>query len=324
MNSEIMATKLHNAIKDRLSTAQNILITSHVRPDGDAIGSLLGLGLALENAGKDVQMVLEGGVPKSFRHLASSNRVQKKAGQGFELFITLDCADFKRAGESFQALEKPDINIDHHITNEQFGVLNLVESDEVATAAILTKYLPAWGFEITPFAAQALLTGLITDTLGFRTSNMTPEALRYAALLMEIGADISDLYMRALVRRSYAAARYWGAGLSRLERSEDIVWSVLTLDDRKVCGYNGDDDADLINMISEIEGSKVGLIFVEQPTGHVKVSWRGLEKGIDVSIVANHFGGGGHAPAAGATIKGHLDELQPLILKTTRKLLGLR
>lgn len=77
-------------------------------------------------------------------------------------------------------------------------------------------------------------------------------------------------------------------------------------------------------MISEIEGSKVGMIFVEQPTGHVKVSWRGLEKGVDVSIVANHFGGGGHAPAAGATIKGQLDELQPLILKTTRKLLGLR
>jgi phosphoesterase RecJ-like protein len=285
---------------------------------------LLGLGLALENAGKNVQMVLESGMPKSFRHLAGSDRVRKEAHEGFDLFITLDCADFKRAGESFQSLEKPDINIDHHITNEQFGVLNLVESSEVATTAILTKYLPAWGFEITPPAAQALLTGMITDTLGFRTSNMTPDALRYAARLMEIGADISDLYMRALVRRSYAAARYWGAGLSRLERSDDIVWGTLTLEDRKNCGYNGDDDADLINMISEIEGSKVGMIFVEQPTGHVKVSWRGLEKGVDVSTVANHFGGGGHAPAAGATIKGQLDELQPLILKTTRKLLRLR
>jgi len=324
MNPENKTAALHNAIKDRLLSARNILITSHIRPDGDAIGSLLGLGLALENAGKNVQMVLESGIPSNFRHLAGSDRVRKEARDDFDLFITLDCADFKRSGESFQTLEKPDINIDHHITNEQFGTLNLVESDEVATAAILTKYLPAWGFEITSPAAQALLTGLITDTLGFRTSNMTPEALRYAAQLMEIGADISDLYIRALARRSYAAARYWGAGLSRLERSEDIVWGTLTLEDRKDVGYHGDDDADLINMISEIEGSKVGMIFVEQPAGHVKVSWRALEKGVDVSTVANHFGGGGHAPAAGATIQGQLGELQPMVLKTTRKLLGIR
>jgi len=324
MNPKNKAAALHAAIKDRLIGARNILITSHIRPDGDAIGSLLGFGLALENGGKNVQMVLESGIPKNFRHLAGSVRVRKEAQDGFDLFITLDCADFKRAGDTFRSFEKPDINIDHHITNEQFGVLNLVESKEVATAAILAKYLPDWGFEITSPAAEALLTGLITDTLGFRTSNMTPDALRYAAHLMEIGADISDLYMRALVHRSFEAARYWGAGLSRLERSEDIVWGTLTLEDRKDVGYNGDDDADLINMISEIQGSKVGMIFVEQPTGHVKVSWRALEKGVDVSTVANHFGGGGHAPAAGATIQGQLGELQPLVLKTTRKLLGLR
>lgn len=324
MTSQNQTAGLRPAIKDRLVTANKVLITSHIRPDGDAIGSLLGLGLALENAGKQVQMVLESGMPKRYRFLAGSDRVRTQAQPGFDLFITLDCADFKRAGESFQSLGKPDINIDHHITNERFGVLNLVESDEVATTAILTKYLPGWGFEITPAVAQALLTGLITDTLGFRTSNMTPEALRDAARLMEFGADISDVYMRALVSRSYAAARYWGAGLSRLERSQDIVWSTLRLEDRKDCGYNGDDDADLINMISEIQGSKVGMIFVEQPTGHVKVSWRGLERGVDVSTVAIHFGGGGHAPAAGATIQGRLDELQPLVLKTTRELLGIR
>ncbi len=324
MNPEHKSAALHTAIKDRLAGSQNILIASHIRPDGDAIGSLLGLGLALENAGKQVQMVLESGMPKNFSHLTGSDQVRKEAQDSFDLFITLDCADFKRAGESFHSLEKPDINIDHHITNEQFGRLNLVESKEVATTAILTKYLHAWGFEITLPAAEALLTGLITDTLGFRTSNMTPEALGYAAQLMEIGADISDLYMRALARRSYAAARYWGAGLSRLERSEDIVWGTLTLEDRNEVGYNGDDDADLINMISEIEGSKVGMIFVEQPKGHVKVSWRALENGVDVSTVANHFGGGGHAPAAGATIKGQMEELQPQVLKTTRKLLGIR
>ena len=311
------------AIKERLGEAQKILITSHVRPDGDAIGSLLGLGLALENSGKTVQMVLADGVPSSFRYLEGSDRVRKEPDGDFDTFITVDCADFKRLGKPFQSFSPPDINIDHHITNECFGVLNLIEGQAVATAAILTDRLPAWGYEITQPVAAALLTGIITDTLGFRTSNITPEALRQSATLMETGVNMSELYMRGLVHRSLPAARYWGAGLSRLESSDGIVWSTLSLEDRKACGYAGNDDADLINMISAIDGHKVGMIFVEQHDNHVKVSWRALEVEIDVSPVATHFGGGGHAAAAGADIPGTLSEIQPLVLKTTKEMLGL-
>jgi phosphoesterase RecJ-like protein len=101
------------------------------------------------------------------------------------------------------------------------------------------------------------------------------------------------------------------------------VWSKLSLEDRDASGYSGNDDADLINMISAIEGHKVGMIFVEQHDNHVKVSWRALEKGVDVSPVANHFGGGGHAAAAGATISGSLEDIQPLVLDTTKKMLSL-
>jgi bifunctional oligoribonuclease and PAP phosphatase NrnA len=318
-----MAEDITAAIKDRLRAAQKILITSHVRPDGDAIGSMLGLGLALQNAGKTVQMALADGVPSSFRYLEGSDRVRKIPDRDFDTFITVDCADFKRLGKPFQNFGQPDINIDHHITNERFGNLNLIEGQEVATAAILTSYLPTWGYEITQPIAAALLTGIITDTLGFRTSNITPEALRQAATLMETGVDLSELYMRGLVHRSFSSARYWGMGLSKLESSDSIVWTTLSLADRKASGYDGNDDADLINMISAIEEHKVGLIFVEQRDNHVKISWRALEQGVDVSTVAKQFGGGGHAAAAGADLPGALNEIQPLVLGKTKEMLGL-
>ena len=318
-----MTENVEADIKDRLATARNVLITSHVRPDGDAIGSLIGLGLALQDAGKNVQMVLVDGVPSNFRYLQGSDQVRKKPDGNFDTFITVDCADFKRLGRVFENYRSPDINIDHHITNERFGEFNLIEEQEVATAAILTSHLPAWGYEITQPIAAALLTGIITDTLGFRTTNMTADALRQAAALMDAGVEMSELYMRGLVRRSLSAARYWGAGLSNLESSDGIVWSRLSLEDRKSSSYSGNDDADLINMISAIEGHKVGMIFVEQHDRHVKISWRALEKDVDVSAVATHFGGGGHAAAAGADVSGSLDEIQTVVLKTTKEMLSL-
>ena len=108
-----------------------------------------------------------------------------------------------------------------------------------------------------------------------------------------------------------------------MDQENGIVWGTLTLDDRKHSGYSGNDDADLINMISAIDGDKVGMIFVQQNDNHVKISWRALESGVDVSQVAKHFNGGGHAAAAGADIPGALNEVQPLVLKTTREMLGL-
>lgn len=318
-----MSAELIGAIKERLDGSKNIVIASHIRPDGDAIGSLLGLGLVLINAGKSVQMVLVDGVPASFQHLEGSELIVREPGKEYDTFITVDCADFKRVGKIFENFGKPDINIDHHKTNEKFGKLNLIEAEEVATSAILANHLQSWGLEITKPVAAALLTGIITDTLGFRTSNTNPSALRLCAMLMETGVNMSDLYMRSLVYKTFPAARYWGAGLSSLEQEKGIVWGTLTLEDRKRSGYGGNDDADLINLISAIDGHKVGMIFVEQSDRHVKISWRALQAGIDVSPVAKRFGGGGHAAAAGADIPGTLDEIQPAVLKATWEQLGL-
>src|SRR5215207_752794 len=311
------------AIKERLDKSKNVIIASHVRPDGDAIGSLLGLGLSLLDAGKSVQMVLVDGVPSSFKHLEGSALIVKAPSGDHDTFITVDSADFKRVGKTFENFGKPDINIDHHKTNESFGKLNLIEAEEVATAAILARHLPEWGHKLTKPIAAALLTGIVTDTLGFRTSNTNPSALRLCAMLMETGVDMADLYMKALVKKSFPAARYCGSGLSRLEQKNGIVWATLTLEDRKKSGYGGNDDADLINMISSIEGNKVGMIFVEQSDNHVKISWRALEPDIDVSQVAKHFTGGGHAAAAGADIPGALSDIQPLVLKTTQEMLSI-
>lgn len=318
-----MDSQLTGEIKNRLAIAKKIVISSHVRPDGDAIGSLLGLGLALRDTGKSVQMILVDGAPSSFKYLEGSELIKKELAEDHDTFITVDCADFKRVGKVFENFRQPDINIDHHITNEKFGKLNLIEADEVATAAILTNHMPAWGLKITKPIATALLTGIITDTLGFRTSNTTSEALRQAAALMEVGVDMPEIYMRALVRKTFPAAKYWGAGLSSLESKHGIVWSSLTLADRKSAGYGGNDDADIINIISTIDGNKVGMVFVEQKDNHVKISWRALAPGVDVSPVAKHFKGGGHAAAAGADIQGSLSEVQKEVLKKTRELLNL-
>ena len=318
-----MTDQISGDIKKRIADANKVVIASHVRPDGDAIGSLLGLGLALIDAGKTVEMILVDGAPSSFKFLEGSELVKKEPTGGHDTFITVDCADFKRTGKIFENFGQPDINIDHHKTNEKFGKLNLIEAEEVATAAILTNHLPGWGLKITKPIAAALLTGILTDTLGFRTSNVTPEALRQSAQLMEAGVDLPEIYMQSLVRKSFPAAKYWGAGLSSLESKDGIVWGKLTLADRKSSGYGGNDDADLINMISAIDGNKVGMVFVQQTDNKVKISWRALQPGIDVSPIAKHFNGGGHAAAAGADIEGSLEDIQKEALKITKQLLNL-
>lgn len=312
--------------REVLAKARHALIVSHIRPDGDAVGSLLGLGLALSQAGKAVSMVLADGVPLSLRHLEGSQRVQRSPGDlsQYDTVIVVDSSDLVRTGGVLGG-RVPDLNIDHHITNLNFARVNLVIGEQVATAAIIAEYLQFWGFGYNRDIASALLTGIVTDTIGFRTSNVTPEALRLSAMLMEHGANLPDLYTRALVSKSYEAARYWGQGLGKLQQEEvrtkngktgGLIWTTLTLADRQAAQYPGNDDADLVNTLSAVEGD-IAVIFVEQKNGHTKVSWR-ARPGIDVAQIALQFGGGGHAAAAGADITGSLETVQEQVLRATR------
>jgi phosphoesterase RecJ-like protein len=311
---------LHTEIQIRFRNANRVLIVSHVRPDADAIGSMLALGLALQDTGKQVQMVLSDGVPSSLKFLPGSEQVRLDSEGEFDLVVTVDCSELKRTGDALGG-RPPDLVIDHHITTEHFGNVNLIEPAAVATASILTKYLPEWGFPITASMAANLLAGLITDTLGFRTSNITPEALHQAATLMELGADMNTLYYHALIRRTFTGAKYWGAGLSSLSRADGIIWSTLTLADRKNSGYTGNDDADLINIVSSIDEADIAIMFVEQNKAKTKISWRGLKPHVDVAFIAVQFGGGGHKAAAGAEVNGSLSEVQEKVLSATKKAL---
>ena len=309
-------------IADLLDQNRRILIVSHVRPDADAVGSVLALGLALKNAGKSVQMVLEDGAA-GFEYLPNIELVKQVPEGNVDLVIVLDCSDPARVGNVLNNLGKPDLVVDHHKTNISFGTYNIVEPEQVATAGILFDRMPKWGLTIDPEVATCLLAGIVGDTIGFRTSNVNSAALRRTAALMDLGADLGRIYREELVLQSFKAVRYWGAGLSRLQYDNGIVWTSLTLTDRKNVGYPGNDDADIVNILSSVKEAEIALIFVEQSQNDVKISWR-ARPGIDVSGIAFEFGGGGHAAAAGADVKGSLIEVQKRVILQTKKLLDER
>ncbi len=305
---------LHAEIRQKFAAAERIALAAHIRPDGDAVGSLLGLGLALQAKGKQVQMILLDGVPGNLRYLYGSQQIRRKLPEEADLYVTVDSSELARIGGVFGE-RKPDIQIDHHITNTLFANTNFVIGDAVATCAILAEYLPEWGLEFDQNIAAALLTGILTDTIGFRTSNMTPAALHLAAKMMEHGANLPDLYAQSLTSKTYEAVRYWAMGLDKIQREDGLVWTSLSLADRQKAEYPGNDDADLVNVLSSID-SKVAVIFVEQKADRVKISWR-AKLGCDVSQIALQFGGGGHAAAAGAEVNGSLESVQERVIQAT-------
>jgi bifunctional oligoribonuclease and PAP phosphatase NrnA len=316
---DISTSTISQSISTLLQQSTHPLAIAHIRPDGDAIGSLIGLGLALQAAGKQCQLVLTDGIPAKFKFLEGSDLISHKANPGYDLVIALDCSDQKRMGKKFANLEV-DINVDHHITNDRFAKNNLVLANEAATSAILAQYLPEWGFPLNTAISNALLIGMLTDTIGFRTSNVTPQFLKLSAHLMEKGADLSALYEKAITSQSFSASLLWGFALSRLQKKDGIAWTSITLEDRKLAGYPGKDDADLTNQLSSIENISVSILFNEQINRKIKVSWRS-DSNFNVSTIASRFGGGGHPPASGAEIIGTLKEVEEMVLTVTRQFL---
>jgi phosphoesterase RecJ-like protein len=304
-----------------LNRAESITIVGHQRPDGDAIGSLLALTCSLHNSNKRIHPVLVDGIPSRFRFLPGADKVEKKIPTESDLVVVVDCSDLERMGFSEDGLpRKPDINIDHHPTNTHFAVINLVDPNAAATAEMIFVLAPQLGLALNADVATNLLTGIVTDTIGFRTPNVTSKVLEVAARLIELGAPLAGIYEQALNLRSFVAARYWGSGLSRLEHEDGLAWATLSLEDRKLVGYPGKDDADLINLLTTIEGMEVVLVFVEQKERQVKISLRSKGE-VNVADLAVSFGGGGHDQAAGAIISGGLEEVKKTVLGEVRKAL---
>lgn len=315
-----MTKALDALIASQLKAANSITILSHIRPDGDAIGSLLGLAQGLRLLGKTVQCVLQDGAAEKYAHLPGSDLVRTEILEPFDYLIVVDCSDPQRVGQPLYGQPMPDLVIDHHKTHVNFGKIDYVEGEAEATALILAEHMPTWGLPIDDGVASALLTGIVADTLGFRTANTTPRVLRVSADLMEKGADLALNYHQALLTRRVPDLCYWGKALNRLQIEDGLLWTSLTVNDKMTCEYAENDDADLINVLSSVADALVAMIFVEQVGGTTKVSWRSVE-GIDVSNIAFEFGGGGHAAAAGADIPGKIDDVMERVLKATRAML---
>lgn len=303
-----------------LDQAEWVVVASHERPDGDAVGSMLGMALSLRAAGKRSTPVLAGGLPARYRFLPGSDSVQEGLPSGDYLLVAVDSAEADRLGLALPADRCIDINIDHHPTNSRFGRVNLIDEGAAAAAELILDLSPELGLPIDERVASCLLTGLVTDTLGFRTPSVGPDTLRRAARLMETGADLATLYAHSMVYRSYVAARYWGRGLAKLERQDGMVWASLSLEDRRQAGYPGPDDADLIDILTSIQEADIALVFVEQPDGKIKVSWR-ARRGYDVAALAGQFGGGGHTLASGAQVRGELAPVMQQVLAATQAVL---
>lgn len=310
------------AARRRLERAERVWLLTHIAPDGDAIGSLVGLGLSLRAAGKHVTLGCADPVPESFRFLPAAAEITAKPAGGYDLLIAVDAADQGRLGGLGENLPRPvDLLFDHHITNPRYAAVNILDAAAASTAELITEHLPALGLPLPLPAAEALLTGVITDTLGFRTSNTTAKTLGLAQTLVSAGAVLPEIYDRAFYKRSFAAVRFWGAGLTEIKLEDRLVWTTLTLEARRAAGYYGQGDADLINVLSSVREAAIAVIFVERPDGKVKVSWRAVP-GFNVAGVAASLGGGGHAPAAGAELTGALPEVQARVLAATRALLA--
>lgn len=312
----------HATARVLIASANRVLLLTHVAPDGDALGSLLGLSFALRAVGKETTCVSPDGCPETFRFLPGSDEIVKKAKGNFDLVITVDCADIPRAGKPGETLGRaPDINIDHHATNPGFATLNFVDADSVATAELIADLLPALGLPLTQPAAECLLCGVVSDTLGFRTSNTNARALSTAQKLMAAGADLPRIYDHALNRRSLTSVLLWGQALSRTALDGELAWTTIPLAAKKTVGYHGKGDADVINVLGTIGEARVFIVFTETENGEVKISWR-ARPGFDVSRVAQTFGGGGHVAAAGATVKGALAEVEAKVLETTKQMMN--
>jgi len=307
--------------RDLLLRCFSPLLVAHTEPDGDAVGSLLGLGRALQTLGKNPMLVCQDQLPRRFDFLPGFELVTCTPQGPYDLLVALDCAAPDRMGKigsSPTAEGVPLLNIDHHPTNPAFGTVNLVDAAAVSTSHILYRLIPHLGVPLDEQIAACLLTGLVTDTRGFRTANVTPNTLRVALTLMKAGASLSAVMHKGLDRRSPNTLHLWGAALSRLKIADGIVWTDLPLHVQRAAGRELHGTAGLSNLLINTEGACMGAVFTEREDGQVEVGLRAVP-GFDVTGVALALGGGGHSLASGCTVAGPLEKARRRVLALLRE-----
>jgi bifunctional oligoribonuclease and PAP phosphatase NrnA len=322
------------AVVAALRENDRFVVTSHEAPDGDALGSLLGMGLALEQLGKDVVMFLggEAPLPGEYRFLELEQRglVRERPDDFRErVLVALDCASPARVGAEAGVVEAArfTVNIDHHHDNPRFGDVDLVVADASSTGEVLADVFRELGVELTPDIAEALYIALVTDTGRFQYANTTPKALRLAANLVEAGADVNRVFQGVYENVQFAKLKLLARALERARVLEggEIIVSHLVRGDFEAVGATEPYSEGIIDVLRSVEGSAVSALIREPPrdgTPARKVSLRSSVDEVDVSAIARKSGGGGHREAAGFSSDLSVEDITQFIVREVSAQVG--
>jgi bifunctional oligoribonuclease and PAP phosphatase NrnA len=310
-----------------IERARHVLLFAHVYPDGDVLGSQLGLGLALRAAGRTVTFACAHPVSDPFDFLPGAADVQQwKTGRnGFDLVVALDCPDPARLGGLLDGARGPGatvLNIDHHGDNRRYGDVNWVDTGAAATGEMVYDLVEAAGLPLTPEVAVNLYTAIVTDTGSFRYSNTTPKTFRVAARLVEVGVDPAQVATTVYETREAGGLRMLGQVLQGIETDPDGALAWLVIDRAAASSPDLSEAEEFVNYPRSIRTAKVAVLFRELPDA-VKVSLRAKGE-VNVARIAARLGGGGHPNAAGLIRPGSLADAKAVVLGAVREALAAR
>jgi bifunctional oligoribonuclease and PAP phosphatase NrnA len=315
-------------IGQALRDHQSVAVLSHVRPDGDALGSQLALGLSLRKLGKDVRIWNEDGMLEKYSFLSNAEVLTKPPAepQEVDVVIALDTAIQNRLGTTVAAIKsaKVWINIDHHPSNPGYGDIVYIDPHAPATGQILFELMTNQKLPIDPAIAENLYVAISTDTGSFRYPNTTARTLEIAAELVQAGVDVgrvSQLTYENYPRRRVELLRDL-LGTMRFDAKDRIASFSLSLATAKKLGVLPEDNEGLIDHLRAIRGVVVAVFFEELADGKVRVSMRSKSEKVNVCAICEKFGGGGHVLAAGARVRGSLAEVEEKVLEEVRNVVS--
>ena len=321
-------------LADLIETHDRFLVTTHVRPDGDALGSEVGMAGLLRQKGKDVRVVNSSPTPPRYDFLDPDlnlfehfgHRVQPAELADREVAVILDLSSWNQLGDMAGFIRQfpgPRVVIDHHISEDDLGAVVFKDSSAEATGILVMKAIAALGCSYTPEVASGLVTAIAMDTGWFRHSNTRAGTLRAVAELIDAGARVDDIYRKLFDRNTFGRLKLMGETLVGLKTGLGgrVAYATISLDDLQRTGAIPPDSEDLVDYTVSMRGVDVGMLFIEQARGGVKVSFR-ARNGLDCSRLAAQFGGGGHRAAAGATVPGAMSEIVERVLEAVRTALG--
>ncbi len=317
-------------IREQVRGARCVGVISHFRPDGDAVGSTIALGLALKAMGKKVWMWNEDRVPERYAFLEGASDVTSvptEVPAGMDLLICVDSGDGKRLGESGQRLLEAcarsgvrSINIDHHETNTHYADENDVVGGAAATGCVLMDLFRDWGLKLSKEMADALYTAISTDTGSFQYGSTTAQVMRQVAELIDVGVDVGDINRRLYQEQSATSLAVQGEVLREMVVEEEgkLVHYSMPAGKKEELGAGLEDTKDLVDVIRVLRGVRVAVIFEDLENGLIRISLRSKDPAVRVNDIAAMFGGGGHAMAAGIRKRGKLEEVRREVLDEVR------